>query len=49
MGVELKTRFDLGEHLHLPEAGHLLIAGYPGIINNAIAKLLEKLASQNLS
>ena len=40
MGAELAARFDLGQHLHLPEAGHLLIAEYPEIVNNAIADWL---------
>lgn len=44
MGVELAARFDLGEHLHIPEAGHLLIAEYPDLVNNAIAELLKKIA-----
>lgn len=43
MGEELAAKFDLGEHLHLPEAGHLLIAEYPQIVNNAIADFIEKI------
>lgn len=47
MGAELATRFDNAQHLHLPEAGHLLIAEYPEIVNNAIARLLKKISEQN--
>ncbi len=43
MGAELAAKFDYGQHLHLPEAGHLLIAEYPEIVNRAIADLLEKI------
>ena len=43
MGAELAAKFDYGQHLHLPEAGHLLIAEYPEITNKAIADWLEKI------
>lgn len=43
MGEELAAKFDLGELLHLPEAGHLLIAEYPQIVNNAISDFIEKI------
>ena len=43
MGNELADRFDLGEHLHISAAGHLLIAEYPEIVNKAIASFVEKL------
>jgi pimeloyl-ACP methyl ester carboxylesterase len=36
MGEELASRFPLGQHLHLADAGHLLIAEYPQIVNEAI-------------
>ncbi|EDX77235.1 hydrolase, alpha/beta fold family, putative [Coleofasciculus chthonoplastes PCC 7420] len=40
MGVELAAVFPLGQHLHLPEAGHLLIGEYPDLVNRVIADLL---------
>ena len=40
MGDELTNSFELGQHFHLPEAGHLLIAEYPQIVNNAIANFI---------
>ncbi len=36
MGEALTAVFPQGEHLHLPEAGHLMIAEYPEIVNEAI-------------
>ncbi|MDJ0571859.1 MAG: alpha/beta hydrolase [Pleurocapsa sp. MO_192.B19] len=39
MGEELASRFPLGQHLHLADAGHLLIAEYPQIVNEAIANV----------
>lgn len=42
MGEELAGCFPLGQHLHLPEAGHLVMAEYPDIVNNAITTLLEE-------
>ena len=41
MGDELANSFQLGQHLHLPEAGHLLIAEYPQIVDWAIADFIE--------
>ena len=43
MGEELAAKFNFGEHLHFPEAGHLLIAEYPEIINTAIANFIDKI------
>ncbi|MGC1244698.1 MAG: alpha/beta hydrolase [Spirulinaceae cyanobacterium] len=40
MGEQLAAIFPLGQHLHLPEAGHLLIGEYPDQVNDAIADLL---------
>ena len=40
MGEELANSFPLGQHLHLPEAGHLLIAEYPDLVNQAIANFI---------
>lgn len=42
MGEALVAVFPQGEHLHLPEAGHLMIAEYPEIVNNAIAAFIAK-------
>lgn len=44
MGAELANNFPLGQHLHLPEAGHLLIAEYPDVVNKAIAHFISPLA-----
>lgn len=43
MGDELANSFSLGQHFHLPEAGHLLIAEYPQIVNKAIANFIATL------
>lgn len=43
MGESLANCFDLGEHLHLPLGGHLLIAEYPEVVNAAIAKWIAKI------
>lgn len=40
MGVELASKFK-GQHLHLPEAGHLLIAEYSIQVNQAIADFIQ--------
>ena len=45
MGDELANSFQLGQHFHLPEAGHLLIAEYPDRINQAIANFIYKIDS----
>ena len=37
MGEKLAHSFSLGKHLHLGDAGHLLIAEYPQVVNQAIA------------
>ena len=42
MGKELAAYFPFGKHLHLPEAGHLMMAEYPDVVNCAIADLIEK-------
>jgi pimeloyl-ACP methyl ester carboxylesterase len=41
MGEELTACFPLGKHLHLPDAGHLVMAEYPDVVNCAIANLIE--------
>ncbi len=41
MGENLAQSFPLGQHLHLPEAGHLLIAEYPDVVNKAIANFVD--------
>lgn len=43
MGAELAALFPQGEHLHLPEAGHLMIAEYPKIVNEAIASFISRI------
>lgn len=43
MGENLAAVFSQGEHLYLPEAGHLLIAEYPEVVNWAIAQFIAKL------
>lgn len=43
MGDELANSFPLGQHFHLPAAGHLLIAEYPQIVNQAIADFINNL------
>ena len=40
MGEALAAVFSKGEHLHLPDAGHLMIAEYPEIVNEAIAAFM---------
>ena len=45
MGAELANSFPLGKHLHLPEAGHLLIAEYPDLVNKAIADFISTVSS----
>ena len=42
MGAELAITFAHGQHLHLPEAGHLLIAEYPEIVNTAISNFIDR-------
>lgn len=41
MGEELTECFMFGKHLHLPEAGHLVMAEYPEQVNCAIANLIK--------
>jgi pimeloyl-ACP methyl ester carboxylesterase len=43
MGENLARLFPQGEHLHLPEAGHLMIAEYPEVVNEAIAAFIARL------
>lgn len=38
MGKELADYFSNSQHIHLPQAGHLLMAEYPELVNDAIAK-----------
>ncbi len=41
MGEELAACFPKGEHLHLPNAGHLVMAEYRDVVNCAIAEFIE--------
>lgn len=41
MGSTLAAHFPQGQHLHLPDAGHLLMAEYPEIVNRAIADWVD--------
>lgn len=41
MGEELAACFPNGEHLHLPDAGHLVMAEYQDVVNCAIAEFIE--------
>lgn len=43
MGAELTAHFPKGKHLHLTDAGHLVMAEYPQVINQAIARLKREL------
>jgi pimeloyl-ACP methyl ester carboxylesterase len=43
MGEALAAIFPKGEHLHLPDAGHLMMAEFPEVINQAIATFLQKI------
>ncbi len=43
MGEELAACFPSGKHLHLANAGHLVMAEYPDVVNDAIADLIEKI------
>lgn len=41
MGVDLAACFVQGKHLHIKEAGHLVMAEYPEKINQAIAQVAD--------
>ena len=41
MGKDLANHFHHSKHLHLPDAGHLLIAEFPEIVNLAIAEWIK--------
>lgn len=43
MGEALAAVFPKGEHLHLPDAGHLMIAEYPVVVNEAISTFIARL------
>jgi pimeloyl-ACP methyl ester carboxylesterase len=45
MGEDLAACFPLGKHLHLPDAGHLVMAEYPDVVNCAIDDLIEGINS----
>ncbi|MGB3297016.1 MAG: alpha/beta hydrolase [Phormidesmis sp.] len=49
MGEALAVTFPNSEHLHLPEAGHLLIAEYPQVVNKAIANFIVSLQPHSLN
>lgn len=40
MGADLAAYFPQGKHLHIKQAGHLVMAEYPETINSAIARFL---------
>lgn len=42
MGADLAAYFPKSEHLHVPNAGHLVMAEHPEVINQAIADLIEQ-------
>lgn len=44
MGENLAAVFPNAQHLHLPEAGHLMIAEYPDEVNGAIAQFIRKIS-----
>ncbi|MEG4577936.1 alpha/beta hydrolase [Microcoleus sp. N3A4] len=41
MGKDLADHFHHSKHLHIPEAGHLVIAEFPEVVNQAIAQFLS--------
>jgi pimeloyl-ACP methyl ester carboxylesterase len=43
MGEELAACFSKSKHLHLPDAGHLMMAEYPDVVNDAISNLIESI------
>ena len=43
MGNELANSFVLGQHFHLPKAGHLLIAEDHQVVNRAIADFIDRI------
>ncbi|MGB3764917.1 MAG: alpha/beta hydrolase [Phormidesmis sp.] len=43
MGEDLAALFPQSSHLHLPEAGHLMIAEYPEVVNQAIEAFVATL------
>ena len=44
MGEQLASHFDRAEHLHLPEASHLLMAEDHAVVNGAMAQWIRTLA-----
>jgi len=42
MGDELVNHFSNGTHLHVPQAGHLVMAECPEVVNSALANWLER-------
>lgn len=42
MGEQLASHFDQGQHLHFPEAGHIVMAEYSKDVNEAIAHWLTE-------
>lgn len=44
MGEDLAAVFPNAQHLHLPKAGHLMIAEYPDEVNGAIAHFIGKIS-----
>ena len=43
MGEDLTACFPFGKHLHIAEAGHLVMAEYPERVNHAISALIEEI------
>jgi pimeloyl-ACP methyl ester carboxylesterase len=41
MGEQLASHFNQGQHLHFPEAGHIVMAEYPKAVNEAIAQWIS--------
>lgn len=49
MGAELAAYFDFGQHLHLPQGGHLLIAEYPEVVNGAISEFINQIETHPMT
>ena len=49
MGEGLAAVFPNAQHLHLPEAGHLVIAEYPDEVNGAIAQFISQTQKTHFS
>ena len=47
MGDELVSHFTHGTHVHVPQAGHLVMAECPEVVNEAIANFIYALKTQS--